>query len=325
MLRYIIYGKTAENTIVDAGINFDITPAGSAVLALGVFDGVHSGHRRIISTLRQMAQDLHAVPAAVTFSPHPRQVLFPADPPPLLLPLVERCRLLHEAGADSVGIINFTGELAAQKPEDFLLSLLNGQNFKVCGICVGSRWRFGKAGAGNRELIADFASEHGIVFTPCEELEMNGETVSSTAIRRCTSAGKLDLARAMLGRPVRLFGKVHSGNHVAGSVLNAPTANLEINYGVLPPDGVYSGAVKFRGRYYPAAVNIGFSPTFSVGVRRVEAHLLDFKGALYGEELELELFRRLRDEKAFPSHRELMEQISMDIIQVRNDYSGEGR
>jgi riboflavin kinase/FMN adenylyltransferase len=130
---------------------------------------------------------------------------------------------------------------------------------------------------------------------------INGETVSSSAIRRSTAAGYLEHARAMLGRPVRIFGKVQHGNKVAGSVLEAPTANIDVAYGVLPPDGVYSGRVNINGVMCPAAVNIGFSPTFQVNRRRVEAHVLDFSGSLYGMELELELLDFLREEKSFSS------------------------
>lgn len=293
------------------------------VLGLGVFDGVHLGHRKIITELCAMAERCQAVPAAVTFDPHPRAVLCPSDPPQMLLPLEERCRLLRRNGAVLTGVIPFSPEFGLVSAEDFLDHLFKSERFRLAGICVGSRWRFGCRGAGNKELIQQFAAENNIEFVPCQELVMNGETVSSSAIRRSTAAGYLEHARAMLGRPVRIFGKVQHGNKVAGSVLKAPTANIDVEYGVLPPDGVYSGRVNIDGTMYPAAVNIGFSPTFQVNRRRIEAHVLDFSGSLYGKTLEVELLHFLRKEKNFASPEELMQQIKCDIARVRSDFENE--
>ena len=308
-------------------INFDekLPSDRPLVLGLGVFDGVHLGHRKIIAELCAMAERCHAVPAAVTFDPHPRAVLCPSDPPQMLLPLEERCRLLREAGAALTGVIPFSSEFGSVSAGKFLDFLMNSGKFRLAGICVGSRWRFGCRGAGNRELIEKFAAENKIEFVPCQELVINGETVSSSAIRRSSSAGYLDHARAMLGRPVRIFGDVQHGNKVAGSVLDAPTANINVKYGVLPPDGVYSGRVNINGVMYPAAVNIGFSPTFQVNRRRVEAHMLDFSSSLYGKYLELELLHFLRGEKTFSSPEELMRQIKYDIARVRADFENEKR
>ena len=321
----IIYDNFPEITIVIPLIKFDETLSGreTLVLGLGVFDGVHLGHRRIMAELQEMAVRCNAIPAAVTFYPHPRAVLCPDDPPQLLLPLEERLRLLRNAGARLTGVIDFTQEFSCVEAEDFLNHLLNDSGFRLAGICVGSRWRFGRGGLGDRELISRFAAEKKIEFSPCQELVIGGETVSSSAVRRSTAAGYLEHARAMLGRAVRVFGKVRHGNQVAGSVLSAPTANLDITCGVLPPDGVYSGRVKVGSCWYPAAVNIGFSPTFQVNRRRVEAHLLDFSGSLYGEELELELLNFLRKEQTFPSPEELMKQIKLDIARVRKDFENE--
>ena len=306
-------------------IKFDEMLSGSEtlVLGLGVFDGVHLGHCRIMAELSSMAQRCHAIPAAVTFYPHPRAVLCPDDPPQMLLPLSERCRLLRAAGARLTGVIDFTQEFADVEAEEFLNRLFSAAGFRLAGICVGSRWRFGRGGAGDKELLRRFAAGKQIEFSPCQELVIKGETVSSSAVRRSTAAGYLDHARAMLGRPVRVFGKVRHGNRIAGSVLSAPTANIDVTCGVLPPDGVYSGRINIGGSWYPAAVNIGFSPTFQVNVRRVEAHVLDFSGSLYGEELELELLHFLRREQSFSSPEELMKQIRKDICRVRNDFENE--
>jgi len=304
-------------------INFDDPlPCGNTplVLGLGVFDGVHLGHRRIVSELLNMARRHDAVPAAVTFHPHPREVLCPDDPPRLLLPMKERCRLLHEAGAKIVGVIEFDKKFAVMEPIDFLKKLLHAPEFRLAGICVGSRWRFGHFGAGDKTVISRFASANGIDFTPCEELVIGGETVSSSAIRRAVSSGKIEHARTLLGRPPRLFGTVERGNGVAGKVLHAPTANLEITCGILPPDGVYAGRIRVGTETFPAAVNIGFSPTFGGNVRRVEAHLLFFDGALYGKALELELLSFIRHEQKFSSPEALRERIREDELLVKRTF-----
>ena len=291
------------------------------ILGLGVFDGVHLGHRRIISEVLAMAERHRAVPAAVTFHPHPRQILCPDDPPRLLLPMAERCRLLHDAGAEIVGVIEFDRKFAAMEPRDFLNGLLRSPDFVLAGICVGSRWRFGHFGAGDGEVIEKFASANGIDFALCEELVIDGETVSSSAIRRAVSAGKIEHARTLLGRPPRLFGTVRRGNGIAGKVLHAPTANLEISCGILPPDGVYSGGIRIGAETFPAAVNIGLSPTFGGVTRRVEAHLLSFDGSLYGTELELELYSFIRHERKFPSPEALRERIREDELLVRQSFA----
>ena len=321
---YIIYDNISEITIVIPLINFDnALPSGKMplVLGLGVFDGVHRGHQKIISKLVEMADRCGALPAAVTFFPHPRQVLHPENPPPLLMPLEERCRLLRAAGAQRVGVITFDASFAEISAEDFLALLC--REYPVAGICVGSRWRFGRNGAGDQKLIRRFAEEKEIEFFPCQEVLVNGEIASSSAIRRSTAAGYLDHARQMLGRPVRLYGKIAHGNQIAGSLLKAPTANMEVSCGVLPPDGVYSGRVKLNDILYPAAVNIGFSPTFQGRKRRVEAHVSGFSGSLYGEELTLELLHFIRPERGFESHEKLMAQIKMDVERVRNDFEQE--
>lgn len=304
-------------------IKFDAPlPGGNTplVLGLGVFDGVHLGHRRIISEVLAMAKRHDAVPAAVTFHPHPRQVLCPDDPPRLLLPMTERRRLLREAGAQIVGVIEFDKKFAVTEPLDFLEALLHEREFRLAGICVGSRWRFGHFGAGDKEVIKRFSAANGVDFTPCEEVVIGGETVSSSAIRRAVAAGRIEHAGALLGRPPRLFGTVARGNGIAGSVLHAPTANLEISCGVLPPDGVYAGSIRIGSRNFPAAVNIGFSPTFGGADRRIEAHLLSFDGSLYGMELELELLSFIRHEQKFSSPEALRTRIREDELLTRQAF-----
>lgn len=292
-------------------------------LGIGVFDGVHLGHRRIIAEVTGLARANGSVPAAMTFDPHPRAVLCPDEPPVLLVPLKERVRLLREAGAGLVWVQPFTPEFARLEPEQFLERLFACSDIELAGICVGEKWRFGRGGRGGRETLAAYAESHRLEFRACPELELNNETVSSSAIRRAISAGKLEQATAMLGRPYRLIGTVERGYHAASDRLDCPTANLALSAGVLPPDGVYAAAAYRNGVPYAAVVNIGFAPTFGweQAKRRVEVHLLDFHGNLYGSELGVEFLHYLREERTFSDPEALKRQIDGDILQIRDFFA----
>lgn len=300
-------------------IKFDFPVGGShpAVVGIGVFDGVHLGHRKIISSLSEMGRRLGASPVALTFFPHPREVLCPNAPPRLLLPPEERIKKLLAAGAVGVGVVNFTPETAETPPEDFLVQLLVACPH-IRGVCVGAHWRFGRCGAGDAAFLERRLAELGIAFEAVPELHMNGRIVSSSAIRSAISEGDLANASAMLGVPPSLFGEVEHGFGEAGPKLNAPTANLRTDFGVLPPDGVYAAWTVTGGSRFPALVNVGVSPTFrkTGGQRRVEAHVIDFHGDLYGHRLALELVKKLRDERTFPSPEALEHQIRCDREQA---------
>ncbi|MBS1370237.1 MAG: riboflavin biosynthesis protein RibF [Lentisphaeria bacterium] len=289
-------------------------------LGIGVFDGVHLGHRLIMAEVLSTAGETGSVPAAMTFDPHPRAVLRPDESPMLLVPLKERVRLLREAGAELVWVLPFTPEFARLKPEQFLDRLFGCPEIEVAGICVGRQWRFGRNGGGDSAFLERYAAERGIRFHGCPELELNGEVVSSSAIRRAVSSGKLERAAEMLGRPYRLIGTVERGYHAASDRLDCPTANLAFSAGVLPPDGVYAAAAYRNGEPCAAAVNIGFAPTFGweQARRRVEVHLLGFSGNLYGSELGVEFLHYLREERTFPEPEALKKQIDRDIVQIRH-------
>jgi len=290
---------------------------GDCCMALGVFDGVHRGHQRILEALRTQAAR-HGVKAiAVTFDPHPRAVLAPDQAPPLLMPLEERIRYLRRYGADEVMILSFDRDFANLAPATFLERLLQyPEGRRVHALVVGSGWRFGVRGSGDREFLEREAAHFHYEFTAVEELEYHGAVVSSTAIRKFALAGQLEEAAAMLGRPYALYGTVEAGFQAASHDLGHPTANLKINGGVLPPDGVYAARVFGR----PAAVNIGVAPTYRNlnGMRRrVEAHILDWTEDLYGRELEVELLSFLREERTFPNPAELRRQIESDVAEIR--------
>lgn len=295
-------------------IRFELPPdkeTRAVVLGLGVFDGVHKGHRKIIRELLEMGRRTGAVPVAVTFVPHPREILGTPPLPRLLMPPEERFRRLREAGAEGIGIIDFSRRLADTPPAEFVAELLNDSP-PVRGICVGSQWRFGRGGVGDTGFLAAELGRRGIAFDAVPELRMHGAIVSSSGIREAVAAGDLAKATEMLGAPPCLYGEVAAGFGIAARELHAPTANLRVDHGVLPPDGVYAGRTAVDGKTFLTVTNIGFAPTFGTDERRVESHLIGFSGDLYRRRIAVELAVRLRDERKFDSVGELAEQIAAD-------------
>jgi riboflavin kinase/FMN adenylyltransferase len=288
-------------------------------VAVGVFDGVHLGHQKLLEELKTLAGRLSAHPVAVTFHPHPRELLRPEAPPALLLPPSIKTRLLHEYGAEAVVTIPFTPEFAALSPPEFLYDCLSSSRVELKGRCVGARWRFGSGGTGNAEFLKERAKAGNFEFVSVEELSIGGMPVSSTNIRRALASGDLKKAKAMLGRNYSLYGKVEHGRQVASSILNKPTANLKFKNGVLPPCGVYAGWAHFDGQRKAAAIAVGSSPTFKSqfgSETRVEVHLIDFSGDLYGKELEAEFAAYIREERCFSSVEALKKQIGEDVQAV---------
>ena len=291
-------------------------------LAIGVFDGVHLGHRKLLNEVIAIAAELDAVPVALTFDPHPRSVLNPSAPPVLLCDLAQRVELLKAAGMHKVAVADFTMEFAATLPEDFL-DMLFAEVPRLAG--VGAQWRFGSRGPGNVELLSKYAASRNFKLAAVPELVLNNEVVSASSIRRAVAGGDLNKAERLLGYRYYLAGKVASGYGIAGSKLDCPTANIEPDAGVLPPDGVYSGIVTVDGKRYGAAVNIGVAPTYGRTAdlrRRIEAHLLDFSGSLYGKTLRLELGEYLRSEQCFASEEALKKQIMCDVENIRRWVGG---
>ncbi|MCF6174721.1 MAG: riboflavin biosynthesis protein RibF [Victivallaceae bacterium] len=290
------------------------------VIAIGVFDGVHCGHQLLLRKLNEMAKQNRAEPIAVTFYPHPREVIGARPAPKLLIPPEKKNALLHHYGVHAVVTIPFTREFSAMPPDEFIHNCLKVDNIELCGISVGSNWRFGADGMGNVENLKSFAVQGHFDFTAVDELAPSGEMISSTLIRRAISTGLLDKAEQMLGWRYSLSGIVEKGHNVATGELSCPTANLNLKHGIMPPDGVYVARAYFAGKEYDAAVNIGISPTYnrlSDRNRRVEVHLIGFTGELYGQPLEVELVSYLREERSYPSYMELKKQIAKDIGEVR--------
>jgi len=266
-------------------------------VAIGTFDGVHLGHRRVI----RAAVDAGLRPAAITFDPHPRVALgYQVE---LLATLERRLELLAELRIEDVLVIEFTLEVAALEPEQFVESVLRPIGTRV--VVAGQNFRFGHKRSGDLELLARL----GFDVRPVPVVE----GVSSTQIRKLLRSGEVDRAAALLGRPAEVEGQVVSGD-ARGGTLGFPTANLATPPGVLVPTyGIYAG----EALGHRAAVSIGTNPHYGGDERRIEAFLLDFEGDLYGRRLVVELWQRLRDEQVFESERELVDQIARDVDWAR--------
>jgi len=267
------------------------------VAAIGSFDGVHRGHRRVLETAGAAGTPV----TVVTFWPHPRLVL--GNRVELLSTLERRLELLEEASVDEVLVVEFTPELAAREPAEFAESLLRQIGAKI--IVVGENFRFGRAAAGDPALLQRLGFDVRTVPTL--------DAVSSTNIRSLLRDGEVVGAAHLLGRPPELEGTVVLGDQ-RGGTLGYPTANLSVPGELLVPAyGIYAGsALDHR-----AAISIGVNPHYGGDERRIEPHLLDFEGDLYGRRLIVELWRRLREERAFSSEDELVAQITRDVEETR--------
>ena len=270
-------------------------------VAIGTFDGMHLGHLAVVRAAVDAGRGDGLVPTVVTFHPHPRTVL--GKRVELLATLERRLELLEAAGVEDVLVVEFRPEIAALEPEDFARQYLLATGARV--VVAGTGFHFGRRRAGDLELLRRLGLD-------AREVPLV-EGVSSTRIRQLAHAGEVDGAALLLGRPIEVEGTVVGGDR-RGVTLGFPTANLAVDAGVLVPGyGIYAGAAGGRR----AAVSIGVNPHYGGTERRIEAYLLDWSGDLYGDRLVVQLWRRLRDERAFASDAELAAQIALDVEQTR--------
>ena len=266
-------------------------------VAIGTFDGVHLGHRRVL----RAAVDAGLTPTVVTFHPHPRTAL--GNRVELLTTLERRLELIADAGIEDALVLEFTLDLAALEPEEFADRVLRAMGTRA--IVAGENFRFGRARRGDLDLLRRL----GFDVRPVPLVD----GVSSSNVRRLLHAGDVDRAAPLLGRPAEVEGTVVTGD-ARGGTLGFPTANIAVDPELLvPANGIYAGAAGGNR----AAVSIGTNPHYGGEELRVEAFLLDFEGDLYGQRLVVELWRRLRDERAFASEDELVEQIARDVDDTR--------
>jgi riboflavin kinase/FMN adenylyltransferase len=292
----------------------ELKPAGRKVcLAIGFFDGVHLGHQQIIRQTITDARQHGAIALVLTFDRHPNSVVAPGHAPPLIYSLPQKLRAIESLGADTVLLIHFDEKFSRQTGGEFIRRLTRDLG-KIQSLCVGMDFVFGHKRSGDVALLKKLGDKTGFTVHGLAAVSLDGRVVSSTRIREVIRAGELDAASQMLGRPYAISGRVVEGDRL-GRQLGFPTANLDVTGLILPPNGVYAGLAKVKKKSHRVALNIGFRPTMALAARqlRVEAHLLDFSGNLYGEELTIEIGGKLRDEKKFASSSELRRQIDHDI------------
>jgi len=283
-------------------------------VSIGNFDGVHRGHRKITERVRGLA-DADGVPAVImTFDPHPLALLRPGHVPPSLTTLEHKAALLELAGATCVVAYPTDRKLLQLTPEEFFDAVIVAE-LQAKGIVEGPNFCFGKDRKGDIGTLQDLCRLRGVALHVAEPV--GGEAmVSSSAIRSLIDEGRLAEAVELLGHPYRLRGEVVGGAR-RGQTIGFPTANLARIETLLPRDGVYGGIARIDGRSFAAAINIGPNPTFDESQRKVEVHLIDFTGDLYGCWLDVDLLQRLRETRKFESRDELVRQISLDVAAAR--------
>ncbi|CAN5231194.1 bifunctional riboflavin kinase/FAD synthetase [soil metagenome] len=302
-------------------------PEEGVAATIGFFDGVHRGHRRLIDAARTAADNLGSRTAVVTFDRHPASVVRPESAPLLLTDLDQRLERLDNAGVDVTLVVNFDEARAKESAEDFVTEVLVGC-LAARAVVVGADFHFGHQRRGNVSLLAAMGAEHGfevrgIDLAGMVDLDGNSSStpISSTAIRTALAAGDVVSAAAMLGHPHEVRGVVERGDRRGGSQLGYPTANLAVPAGIqLPTAGIYAGwYVRPDGQRHPAAIPLGWHPTLAptITAPRLEAHLLDFEGDLYGEEARVQFVARVRDEVRFETVKDLVAQISDDVTASR--------
>ena len=291
---------------------------GPIVLAIGVFDGVHLGHRAVIQRALSDAAAVSGAAVVVTFDPHPIRVLRPESAPRLLTSTPHKLRLIRDLGAAYLLVVPFDHAFASTPPAEFIRALASACH-PLHEICVGHQWSFGKNRTGNLALLEQLGDELGFSEVGVPAVEIDGEIVSSTLIRQAVEVGLLDRAKRLLGRPYTILGTVVEGDRL-GRTLGFPTANLSAHNEQFPPNGVYAVEARHGVETLVGVANIGVRPTIAQasGERVLEVHLLGFARDIYGEELELTFRGHLREERKFAGIEELRAQIARDVAAARD-------
>ena len=288
------------------------------VVTIGAYDGVHRGHRALLARVRAMAAEAGARSAVVTFDRHPATVVRPGSAPKLLTDLEQKLELLAESGVDDCVLIRFDERRSRQSADEFVQEILV-DCLGARAVVVGHDFHFGHRRGGDVELLRRRGAELGFEVSDVQFAGDGGEPISSTRIRALLSAGDVEAAARLLGRPHEVRGRVERGD-ARGRQLGYPTAKLAVPSSIcLPADGIYAGWYERpAGEAHPAAISVGRRPTFHDDASPVlEAHLLDFDGELYGEVARVRFVARLRDEERFDTGDELAAQMSRDVEATR--------
>ena len=299
------------------GIDQLKNPFVNPVITLGNFDGVHLGHQRIFETLKDEARKIHGEAVVITFEPHPLKVLSPDYFLPLLTPFRKKMMLIAKSGIERVLCIEFSLAFAEISPPEFVKDILV-EKVNAKKIIVGYNYHFGKGKSGDVEILKDICKLFNIGVEVMEALTIDHTIVSSSKIRELIRGGEVEKASKLLGRDYLIIGRVVGGSK-RGHALGFPTANLEISDELYPKTGVYAVEVAWKNQPFKGLANVGFNPTFAPmkggerGGFSLEVHLLSFNEEIYGDEIQVNFKKRIRDEIRFDSPLHLIDQIRKDI------------
>ena len=294
-------------------------------IACGVFDGVHLGHQEMIKVLLGAARSTGAVPIIVTFDPHPQVLLNQIPAPKLLISRKHQLHLFRELQVGAVVVLPFTTGLAELSPDEFIKRITQVNGLEVTAFCVGTCWRFGHRASGDVDALKQLGARYDFQVHTVPEVMLGGEAISSTRIRIALLEGNLELVGEMLGRNFSIFGTVEFGKGIATSDLKYPTANISSSHEAFPPYGVYASKVYLlQDAGKPLVKNgilyLGESPTFVDTPPEkpfIEIHIFDFQENIYGQTIEVELTKFLREDQRFDSIETLKDQIAKDISEVK--------
>jgi riboflavin kinase / FMN adenylyltransferase len=304
------------------------------VLTIGNYDGIHVGHRHIISKVLSKAREISGTPMLMTFHPHPLTMLRPDAEVHLITPLEQKERLLAEAGIEVLWVLPFDDTFRSIDAEEFVGDILVGK-LQIKALIIGYDFKFGRGGLGNVELLSRLSGDYGFAFEVVSSVTIDGEKVGSNRIRRMIAEGNVEKAARFLGRPYMIEGTVARGKG-RGAVIGFPTVNLATDFDLIPARGVYMTEVEIKDqgaggtahsgeRRFPAVTNVGYNPTFGGERLSIETHLLDFTGDLYGHGLAVHFLKKVRDEIKFSCVDALSEQIAFDVRMAREFFAAAGR
>jgi len=301
--------------IVLRGNPYEWEVPGPTAVTVGVFDGVHMGHRLVLADLVAHAHQMSLLPAVVTFDAHPLRFLAPDRTPLMLTSVEQRIEQFRQLGVEVNGVLHFP-DIRDLTAEEFAKKVL-AQALQAHRVVVGADFRFGRDRGGDAELLMRIGGEEGFEVSVVDMFDHDEGVVSSTRVRALLVGGNVEEAARLLGRPFELTGIVERGDN-RGHTVGFPTANLAVPADrLIPANGVYASMIGWNGQNRTGVVNVGTRPTFAGQGRRVEAHIFDFDGDLYGHGLAVRFVSRIRDERTFTGIEELRQQIGADAAAVR--------
>ena len=304
-------GSDSQVAITPYSLNDIVEFGRETAVTFGVFDGIHLGHQAVINTLLKHAAHDNLASVLVGFYPHPLAFLAPERCPPLLTPLPKRVEILQQFGVDEIVMLSFDAQIASMSPEAFVERVLL-EKCRAKHVVVGYACQFGKNRAGNAERLVELSKGYAFDVSVVPPTEIDGAPVHSTRIREALAQGDLRQSAQLLGRPYSLIGTVVHGDG-RGREIGFPTANIETQHQVYPPNGVYAIRAKLEERWLDGVLNIGMRPTFNGVNIQVEGHFFNFDEIIYGKLVEIFLVKKIRSERKFPNIEFLIQQIQRDI------------